>query len=60
MLGFRLRVAEKAIYARLTPSMAKLPLADAEQLLASDNVHENSRAYFSRTPAVGPEDPGLL
>lgn len=46
VLGFRLRVAESDLrlpdaqhgsYRWLTP----------EQLLASDNVHENSRAYFS-------------
>lgn len=53
VLGFRLRVAESDLrlpdtqhgsYRWLTP----------EQLLASDNVHENSRAYFSPdAPAVG-------
>ncbi|EHL51221.1 GDP-mannose mannosyl hydrolase [Salmonella enterica subsp. enterica serovar Montevideo str. ATCC BAA710] len=53
MLGFRLRVTESDLrlpdaqhgsYRWLTP----------EQLLASDNVHENSRAYFSPdAPAVG-------
>ncbi|EBY9867595.1 GDP-mannose mannosyl hydrolase, partial [Salmonella enterica subsp. enterica serovar Mississippi] len=53
VLGFRLRVAESDLrlpdtqhgsYRWLTP----------EQLLVSDNVHENSRAYFSPdAPAVG-------
>lgn len=53
VLGFRLRVAESDLrlpdaqhgsYRWLTP----------EQLLAGDNVHENSRAYFSPdAPAVG-------
>lgn len=53
VLGFRLRVAESDLrlpdaqhgsYRWLTP----------EQLLASDNVHENSRAYFfPDAPAVG-------
>ncbi|HCL4745829.1 TPA: GDP-mannose mannosyl hydrolase, partial [Salmonella enterica] len=53
VLGFRLRVTESDLrlpdaqhgsYRWLTP----------EQLLASDNVHENSRAYFlPDAPAVG-------
>ncbi|EJH2659220.1 GDP-mannose mannosyl hydrolase [Salmonella enterica] len=53
VLGFRLRVAEDDLhlpdaqhgsYRWLTP----------EQLLASDNVHDNSRAYFlTDAPAVG-------
>lgn len=53
VLGFRLRVTESDLrlpdaqhgsYRWLTP----------EQLLAGDNVHENSRAYFSPdAPAVG-------
>ncbi len=59
VLGFRLRVAESDLrlpdaqhgsYRWLTP----------EQLLASDNVHENSRAYFSLTRRRWAyEDPGL-
>ncbi|ENN2988103.1 GDP-mannose mannosyl hydrolase, partial [Salmonella enterica] len=49
VLGFRLRMAESDLhlpddqhggYRWLTP----------EQLLASDNVHDNSRAYFQKAP----------
>ncbi|EOG2959107.1 GDP-mannose mannosyl hydrolase, partial [Salmonella enterica] len=49
VLGFRLRMAESNLhlpddqhggYRWLTP----------EQLLAGDNVHDNSRAYFQKAP----------